>query len=120
MPVSLAQMLGARLKVLRVAAGLSQKALGKRVGVTRQVVARAERGGVMPTLRTLLDYAESLDAPLLVMLGPACDALVTAQIVERWLDDPVLLGCCLDNADDRRHVAQKLTDKINRLTSVAP
>ena len=55
-----------RVRVARVAAGLTQQELADRVGVTRQTIGLIESGGYNPTIRLCLAIArvtgESLDA----------------------------------------------------------
>ncbi len=51
---------GERLRVLRIAAGLSQSLLGEMSGVDANSIARFERGEREPTWPTVLKLAEAL------------------------------------------------------------
>ena len=57
--------IGARIRVLRIAAGLTQDELATLVGVgAGQVVSRWERGLQVPRLNTAAAIAEALGAPM--------------------------------------------------------
>ena len=53
-----------RITELRVAAGLSQAALGDRIGVTRQTVNAIEGGKYSPSLEAAFKIARVLKVPL--------------------------------------------------------
>lgn len=55
---------GARVRQLRMALGLTQEALAERAGLNYAQVQRLEQGLVNPTLRTLHSIAEGLNVPL--------------------------------------------------------
>jgi transcriptional regulator with XRE-family HTH domain len=57
-----------QVRNLRIALGLSQEELARRVGTTQPMIARLEAGGHPPSLRTLERLAEALDADLTVSL----------------------------------------------------
>jgi predicted transcriptional regulator len=57
-----------QVRNLRIASGLSQEDLARRVGTTQPMIARLEAGGQPPSLRTLERLAEALDADLTVRL----------------------------------------------------
>ncbi len=52
--------LGARLRALRTAAGLTQAAVADRTGIHRPNIARVEAGRHMPSLETLARYAHAI------------------------------------------------------------
>jgi DNA-binding XRE family transcriptional regulator len=59
---------GYRLRALREAAGLTQKSLAARLGVTQQAVAQAERWESNPTVDLLRRWAAACDATLEIRL----------------------------------------------------
>jgi len=63
---SLAIEVADQVRQLRTALGLSQEQLADRVGTTQPVIARLERRGQPPSLRTLERLAEALQADLSV------------------------------------------------------
>jgi ribosome-binding protein aMBF1 (putative translation factor) len=65
---SLAIQVADQVRNLRLALGLSQEDLARRVGTTQPMIARLEAGGRPPSLRTLERLAEALDADLTVHL----------------------------------------------------
>ncbi len=52
--------IGEEVRRLRIEAGLSQRELAERMGVTQSVIARLEAGGVEPRLSTLDLVAQAL------------------------------------------------------------
>lgn len=56
--------LGEEVRRLRIARGLSQQELAKRMGLPQSVVARLEAGGVEPRLSTLDRVAQALGVEL--------------------------------------------------------
>jgi transcriptional regulator with XRE-family HTH domain len=63
--------LGLRVRELRLAAGLSQSELARRVGTRQPNIARLEGGGGMPRLETLERLADALGVELHVSLRPS-------------------------------------------------
>lgn len=59
---------GARIRALREASGLSQGALSLRTGIHRPIVSRLESGRWLPQLATLDRLAEALDVPIAAFL----------------------------------------------------
>jgi transcriptional regulator with XRE-family HTH domain len=53
--------LGAAVTALRIKKGVSQAALAGKLGYSSSYVSKLERGQMNPTLRTLLDLADSLE-----------------------------------------------------------
>ena len=62
--------IGARVRELRLAAGLTQAQLGARVGTSQSALARLEAGGVEPRLSTLEALGHALGAQLIVNFEP--------------------------------------------------
>ena len=58
-----------RLKALRAERGLTQKALAKKVGITREHLARLEAGQHDPPLSTLTRLAKALKVKVANLLG---------------------------------------------------
>jgi DNA-binding XRE family transcriptional regulator len=61
--------LGARLRELRVAAGLTQAELARRTGIHRPNIARVEAGRHTPSLETLARLASAIGVPTTTVLG---------------------------------------------------
>ncbi len=57
-----------QVRQLRAALGISQEDLARRAGTPQPMIARLERGGQPPSLRTLERLAEALGADLSVRL----------------------------------------------------
>lgn len=55
--------LGATVRQLRKAAGLSQRELAENSGIAKQAITNIERGATLPTLRTLERLAVALHVP---------------------------------------------------------
>ena len=74
--------LGRRIQESRRAAGLSQEALGERLGVSRQAVSKWEADAAVPELENLIAMSRLLGVPIGALLGverAAEDAPQTAQ-----------------------------------------
>lgn len=56
------------LRRIRELRGLSQAELGQKVGTTKSVVSKSERGDNAPTVEKLLIYANALDVPVAFLL----------------------------------------------------
>jgi transcriptional regulator with XRE-family HTH domain len=57
------EQLGAAVRELRKAAGISQRELAERSGIAKQAITNIERGATLPTLRTLERLAVALRVP---------------------------------------------------------
>lgn len=57
------------IRQARLEAGLTQDALAKQIGVTRQTVCLIEAGRYNPTLRICVSIAEALDKQLFELFG---------------------------------------------------
>lgn len=60
----IAMLIGARLRELRVAQGLSVNKLAKRIGCSHPNLVRAERGRNEPSLTTIARIADGLGVPV--------------------------------------------------------
>jgi ribosome-binding protein aMBF1 (putative translation factor) len=67
----LAAEVGERVQVARVAAGLSQRELARRMGTSQAAIDRLEAGGVAATLTTLQRVATALDLEVTIALRPS-------------------------------------------------
>lgn len=65
---------GLRLKLFRVAAGLKQKDVAARLGVTSNFVSMVERGKRDPTLKFLQEFARLVEIPPAVLLWEPAQA----------------------------------------------
>ena len=54
----------------RARAGLTQQALAERMGTTQSAIARLEGGGRLPSMKTLIRYAQASGARPVVKLVP--------------------------------------------------
>jgi len=63
--------LGAKLKMARTLAGLSQQALADRVGVSKMSISKYENGKATPGSAVLLSLAQALGKPVAFFFGPA-------------------------------------------------
>ena len=61
--------LGARLREVRVAAGLTQAELARRTGIHRPNIARVEAGRHTPSLETLARLASAIGVPTTSVLA---------------------------------------------------
>ncbi len=76
-------MLGERIKRARVAAGLSQRELASRAGLSAMAVSKFERGLANPTSRTLIRLAHALGTRLEFFLRPAAAELQRPEYRKR-------------------------------------
>lgn len=53
-----------KLKQFRVAAGLTQEELAKKVGVRRETIIRLEAGKYNPSLKLAVDISRAVQAPI--------------------------------------------------------
>lgn len=89
------------LAAARRAAKLSQRALGKRVGLAQSHLSRIERGAVDPQLSNLLEIARALGLELMLVpkrLVPAVRALGRPAVREGEVDQ--LPAYRLDDTDE--------------------
>ncbi len=62
------------IRAIRIAKGLSQARLARRVGTTQSAISRLEMGDMPPSLRTLARIGEALGLELVVQLRRRRDA----------------------------------------------
>lgn len=62
---------GYLLRDARTAAGLTQDEMARRMGVTQQAIAQAERWAANPTVGLMLGWAEACNATLEILFIPA-------------------------------------------------
>jgi transcriptional regulator with XRE-family HTH domain len=74
----LQRQLGASLRVLRAASGLSQEAFADRLGIHRTYIGGLERGERNVTLQTVERIADLLGVPVLTLLDGTISAQGTA------------------------------------------
>lgn len=60
---------GQRLRALRLEAGQTQDEFAARIGLSKQILSRLEKGQQMPKLDQVQDYAEKLGLPVECLLG---------------------------------------------------
>lgn len=73
--------IGARLRVRRRAAGLSQQKLAERLGVTFQQVQKYERGANRIAGSTLIGIAEALETPASYFLGEGASGAINDESI---------------------------------------
>ncbi len=83
-----------RLVGYRVEHGLTQTALGRRLGMPQAAVARLESGDHVPSIQTLIRLADALDLEFLVSISPhrhgtlcPLPAAESASVIERATTD---------------------------------
>jgi Predicted transcriptional regulators len=67
------QVIGSRIKIKRVEAGLSQKELAQAIGVSPPAINRFEKGIKSPSIETLAKLASSLGVSSDYLLGAIAD-----------------------------------------------
>ena len=77
---------GMRLKQQRRAMGISQRALGDRIGVHLNPMGRYERGEVWPTVPALIDLSRVLKMPIETLLFGAPTQETSADVREATPD----------------------------------
>lgn len=96
--------IGARVRLARQLAGMSQTALGEAVGITFQQVQKYERGGNRIPSSRLHEFAVALGQPLSFFFGPEAEAAIGAA-GQRSFDLPRLENM---NANEARRVLEAL------------
>lgn len=76
-------MFGERLKRARASAGLSQKALGEKAGVSAMAISKLENGKNNPTSKTLIALARALDTRIEFFLRPTTVTLGAVEYRKR-------------------------------------
>lgn len=86
MSASLAKTIGANLLAARLGAGLSQRAVAERVGVSCAAVSNWERASGEISAANLLAVSDALGVPLLWLLGRDADGDDDAAYRAGWDD----------------------------------
>lgn len=118
--LSMDKTIGDNIKQFRKDKGLSQKELGKKIGVSQQMIAQYESNKREPKLQTLVKIATALDIPIVYLLSN-CSNIVfdekdlkflennnnsieirkkSSDFVEHFLDYLVSIGLGVDIYDD--------------------
>ncbi|MBI2797389.1 MAG: helix-turn-helix transcriptional regulator [Gemmatimonadetes bacterium] len=82
-------------------AGLSQRELGERAGIAQPAVARLERAGANPTLRTLEALAAAAGFTLRLVLEPAAPPDAVVERYKRDVDRTLLRENLRRTVDER-------------------
>ena len=85
--------LAERIRALRQRKGLSQEALAEQMEVSRQAVAKWERGAARPSTDRLLRLSQVLEVPLEELTGVERPAPRPRAAPLVWLGAALLLGC---------------------------
>ncbi|PPG34239.1 transcriptional regulator [Rathayibacter sp. AY2B7] len=83
--------LGARLRELRLSAGLSLKALAGRLGISVSAVSQIERGAMQPSVGRLIALVDALGVPLSAVFDQGASAPVETAVVRARESAPVAL-----------------------------
>lgn len=78
-----AEEMGARLKRVRVEAGLTLRQLGERCGIAASYLSNLERGGSSPTLATLGKILHALGSDLESFFANASAGVTTGPVIRR-------------------------------------
>lgn len=107
--------LGARIKEEREKAGLTQKELGERIGVSHRVIAKIEAGTQEATASRLSGIAFALNTSVAMLMGEPIEIHEpeTRQITygndEAHTPNSALSDCCAQNKDRMIHSQQLLS-----------
>lgn len=74
--LSMDKTIGDNIKQFRKDKGLSQKALGNKIGVSQQMIAQYESNKREPKLQTLVKIATALDIPVFYLLSNCSDVVL--------------------------------------------
>jgi transcriptional regulator with XRE-family HTH domain len=84
--------LAGRLLLLRKQRGLTQKELAEIIGTTQAVVSRLESVSVKPSLETVLNFAEALDAVVDIRFTPVEDTRRKSERKEKISWEQLLIN----------------------------
>lgn len=102
---------GANLSRLRVDRGFTQAALAEKVGVSRSLVGRTERGRVVPRTETLLAFARTLGTTYRDLVSPVRPlASVRFRTGARMRNREQVLAEASRWLDDYRRLEDKMND----------
>ncbi|SMH45516.1 transcriptional regulator, XRE family with cupin sensor [Rathayibacter oskolensis] len=115
--------LGARLRELRLAAGVSQRALAGRLGISISAVSQIERGAMQPSVGRLIAVVGALGVPLSAVFDSAAPepaavapAVVESAVIRAGEVAPVVL----DGGVLFRRLAPGLVDTVDFFESTYP
>lgn len=74
--LSMDKTIGDNIKQFRKDKGLSQKELGKKIGLSQQMIAQYESNKREPKLQTLIKIATALDIPIFYLLSNCSDVVL--------------------------------------------
>ncbi len=103
------QRLGARIRTLREAAGLTQEALAERVGVDTQTIQRVERAKVTPSLPRVFALADALEVTMSEMFEGEDVAVDTSPVTP---DELAVLRAYRSTPGSRRSLALRVIREI--------
>jgi transcriptional regulator with XRE-family HTH domain len=83
--------LGARLRELRLASGLSLRALARELGISASAVSQIERGSMQPSVGRLIAIVGALGVPLSAVFDEPAPPSVTTAVVRAGEVPPVTL-----------------------------
>lgn len=83
--------IGESIKIERKKAGLTQKELGQKIGVTHQTIAQWENGWRNPKIETVEKIADALEIGLFDLMGHSSD--VAPVVHGRWENGCVCSNC---------------------------
>lgn len=88
------QLVGARIKSIRMKKGLTQEKLAEKIGISPKYLSSIERGLENPTLDTILNIVKKLRVPL--------DDIFSTVDIENPKKRKALINKLLDEADDEQ------------------
>lgn len=102
-------MLGPRLRSLRLGAGMSQNQLAIRSGIPKSRLSRYENGHLLPSIPTLRRLARALAIPESALLDEASPATVFLETLESR-------GHRFGTAERARSLAHRVSDILDGLS----
>lgn len=116
--------LGARLRRIREDAGLSARALARRLGISPSAVSQIERGAMQPSVSRLMAIVDALGVPLTEVFGtgaagPATPAETPVQgfsLTRAWENEVVTL----EDGVTFRRLAPRQTQGVDLFESTYP
>lgn len=102
---------GENLRNTREKLGLSQRALGERLGVTQQTIAQYEKAVEQPKLKTVRRLADALDVPLYKLVTD-WQEFNQKELLEDFTNDSHVITEEI-NIDDLENSTNELLEKLN-------
>lgn len=103
--------LGARIKTLREARGLTQEALAELVDVDGQTIQRVERAKIAPSLARVFGIADALGVSMAELFDAAGAAVEVAGVTPSEL---AVLSAYRATPEERRELALRVLREIER------